>query len=69
MKVPNVEAKLTAIASPKGACPNPGDPKTTLGVNAAITIGGNLNLAATVSGKSDPLFTLQLAVSLNFLDT
>ncbi|KAF2110508.1 hypothetical protein BDV96DRAFT_604072 [Lophiotrema nucula] len=61
MKIPNISAKLAAIASPQGACTNPGDPKTTLGVNAAINIGGSLNIAATKTGDSDPLFTLQLA--------
>ncbi|KAF2264358.1 hypothetical protein CC78DRAFT_495182 [Lojkania enalia] len=61
LKAPNINAKLTAIASPQGACTNPGDEKTTLGVNAGINIGAQLNIAATRSGDSDPLFTVQLA--------
>ncbi|KAF1997124.1 hypothetical protein P154DRAFT_537442 [Amniculicola lignicola CBS 123094] len=61
MKIPNISAKLAAIASSEGACTNPGDPKTTLGVSAGINIGASLNFAATQSGATDPLFTVQLA--------
>ncbi|KAF2184868.1 hypothetical protein K469DRAFT_666265 [Zopfia rhizophila CBS 207.26] len=62
MKVPNINAKLAAVASPQGACPDtPGQPKKTLGVNVSANIGAQLNIAASKSGSSDPLFTVQLA--------
>lgn len=62
MKVPNINAKLTAIVSPQGACPAvEGQPKTTLGVNMALNIGGSLNFAFKKTSDDDPIFTVSLA--------
>ena len=48
--------------APQGACAAP-EKKTALGVNAAINIGGSLNIEARRSGESDALFTVSIAVS------
>ncbi|KAH7383947.1 hypothetical protein BKA66DRAFT_609023 [Pyrenochaeta sp. MPI-SDFR-AT-0127] len=60
MKIPNVNAKITAISSPSGACPN-STPKTKAGVKIGTNIGAQLNVQALRKGQSDPLFTVQLA--------
>ncbi|KAF2871420.1 hypothetical protein BDV95DRAFT_668071 [Massariosphaeria phaeospora] len=72
MRVPNINAKLSAIASPAGACPAAAVPegtaKRTLGVNLSANIGAELNIQALKTGERDPLFTVQIAAgqTLNF---
>ncbi|PSN72367.1 hypothetical protein BS50DRAFT_630409 [Corynespora cassiicola Philippines] len=63
LRVPNVNAKLIAAASPTGVCADipEGANKTVAGVTAAINIGAALNIQALKSGDPDPLFTVQLA--------
>ncbi|OAL57253.1 hypothetical protein IQ07DRAFT_638608 [Pyrenochaeta sp. DS3sAY3a] len=60
MKIPNVNAKITALSSSSGACPN-AKPKTNLGIKIGTSIGAQVSLQALKSGEADPLFGVQLA--------
>jgi hypothetical protein len=61
MRVPNVAARLSAIASTNEACPGSGE---KLGVKVGLNIGGNLNVQVLANkDESDPIVSFQLAVS------
>ncbi|KAH7120982.1 hypothetical protein B0J11DRAFT_53660 [Dendryphion nanum] len=58
MKIPNISAKMAAVTSPQGVCP---DSTKTAGVKLTANIGGSLNFAVKKTNDADPLFNIQLA--------
>jgi hypothetical protein len=62
LRAPNLSAKLSAVASPQGACPAvpTGTPKHALGVSASLTIGAQFNVALSKE-DGDTIGSLQLA--------